>query len=77
MVGVTMMTFAVTENGNKRTILRSESMEETNFRFALTDLYNDILDANFDDKYVIKEAFYRLIRINEKLIDELDKTKSQ
>lgn len=52
-------------------------MEETNFRFALTDLYNDILDANFDNKYEIKEAFYRLIRINEKLIDELDKIKSQ
>ena len=52
-------------------------MAEAKLRGALTDLYNDILDANFNDIYQIKEAFYRLIKLNEKLIDELYKTNSQ
>ena len=46
-------------------------------RQELTNLYNEIIDANFDDKYQVKESFYRLIRINEMLIDELEKIDSQ
>ena len=48
-------------------------MSETKLRQELTDLYNEILHANFNDKYQVKESFFRLIRLNEKLIDELYK----
>ena len=70
-------TFAVTENGNKRTILGSESMDVAELRKSLNSIYADVSDANFNDKYQIKEALFRLIRFNEDLVAKIEKVISQ
>ena len=48
-------------------------MDKTKLRKELNSLYSEVSDANFNDKYQIKEAFFKLIRFNENLIAEIDK----
>lgn len=52
-------------------------MDIVEIRYELTHIYNEISIANFDDKYQIKEILFRLVRFNEILINEIDKTTTQ
>lgn len=47
-------------------------MNKEELRKELSKLYDDISDTVFNDKYEIKEAFFRLIRFNEHLIASVD-----
>ena len=62
---------------DERTILRSESMDDVELRKELNSIYDEISDANFDDKYQIKEALFKLVRFSEILIAEIEKTTTQ
>ena len=57
--------------------LRSESMDVAELRKSLNSIYADVSDANFNDKYQIKEVLFRLIRFNEDLVAEIEKAISQ
>ena len=48
-------------------------MNATTLRKELGLLYDEVSNANFNDNYQIKEAFFRLIRFNEELIAEMNK----
>jgi len=47
-------------------------MDIVKLRKELSSLYDEVSDANFNDKYQIKEAFFRMIRFNENLIANID-----
>lgn len=47
-------------------------MDIVKLRKELNSLYDEVSDANFNDEYQIKEAFFRLIRFNENLIANID-----
>ena len=51
-------------------------MNLVELRKSLNSIYGEISDANFDDKYQIKEALFRLIRFNEDLMAEIEKENS-
>lgn len=48
-------------------------MDAVELRKELNSIYDEISDANFDDKYQIKEALFRLVRFSENLIAEIEK----
>ena len=52
-------------------------MDVVELRKSLNSIYSDISDANFNDKYQIKEVLFRLIRFNEDLVAEIEKAISQ
>jgi len=47
-------------------------MDKVELRKELNSLYDEVSDANFNDKYEIKEAFFRLLRFNENLINSIN-----
>ena len=47
-------------------------MDIVELRKELNSIYDEVSDANFDNKYQIKEVFFRLIRFNENLIASVD-----
>ena len=47
-------------------------MIKEELRKDLNTLYDEISNAVFTDKYEIKEAFFRLLRFNENLINSID-----
>ena len=47
-------------------------MNKGELRKELNSIYDEVSDANFNDKYQIKEAFFRLLRFNENLINSID-----
>ena len=47
-------------------------MDKVELRKELNSIYDEISNANFNDKYQIREAFFRLIRFNENLINNID-----
>lgn len=51
-------------------------MDIVKLRKELNSLYDEVSDANFNDKYQIREAFFRLIRFNENLIANIDNHES-
>lgn len=51
-------------------------MDIVKLRKELSSLYDEVSNANFNDKYQIKEAFFRLIRFNENLIANIDNRES-
>ena len=51
-------------------------MNKVELRKELSSLYDEVSNANFNDKYQIKEAFFRLIRFNENLISNIDNHES-
>lgn len=51
-------------------------MDIVKLRKELSSLYDEVSGANFNDKYQIKEAFFRLIRFNENLIANIDNHES-
>lgn len=51
-------------------------MDIVKLRKELNSLYDEVSDANFNDNYQIKEAFFRLIRFNENLIASIDNHES-
>ena len=51
-------------------------MDIVKLRKELSSLYDEVSNANFNDKYQIKEAFFRLIRFNENLIANIDNHES-
>ena len=51
-------------------------MDVIKLRKELSSLYDEVSNANFNDKYQIKEAFFRLIRFNENLIANIDNYES-
>ena len=51
-------------------------MDIVKLRKELNSLYDEVSNANFNDKYQIKEAFFRLIRFNENLIANIDNHES-
>ena len=51
-------------------------MDVEKLRKELNSLYDEVSNANFNDKYQIKEAFFRLIRFNENLIANIDNHES-
>ena len=51
-------------------------MDVEKLRKELNSLYDEVSNADFNDKYQIKEAFFRLIRFNENLIANIDNHES-
>lgn len=51
-------------------------MDIVKLRKELSSLYDEVSGANFNDKYQIKEAFFRMIRFNENLIANIDNHES-
>ena len=51
-------------------------MDKAELRKELNSLYDEVSNANFNDKYQIKEAIFRLIRFNENLIATIDNYES-
>ena len=47
-------------------------MDKAELRKELNSIYDEVSDAIFNDKYQIKEVFFRLIRFNENLINNID-----
>lgn len=67
----------IAEIENAFTALRSGSMDVAELRKSLNSIYDDVSDADFNDKYQIKEALFRLIRFNEDLVAKIEKVISQ
>ena len=47
-------------------------MDVVELKKDLERIYRDISDADFNDKYQVKEIFFRLIRFSKNLIAELE-----